>query len=61
MPLSKPPHNVTPNRELRRRRWLKRIEKLVPKMLDKAEKEGDIVVANLGHQRLPDGRASSSR
>jgi hypothetical protein len=36
--------------------WLHRIEHLVPRMLDKAEKEGGIVVANLGHQRLTDRR-----
>jgi hypothetical protein len=32
------------------------IEKLVPKMLAKAEQAGAIVVAKLGHQRLADGR-----
>jgi hypothetical protein len=47
---------VIPNHELRRRRWLKRIEKLVPQMLDKAEKQGGIVAANLGHKCLPGGR-----
>jgi hypothetical protein len=47
---------VTTNPELRQRRWLKRIATLVPQMIDKAEQEGDIVVANLGQKRLPDGR-----
>jgi hypothetical protein len=47
---------VTTNRELRQRRWLKRIERLVPQMLDKAEQKGGIVVASLGQKRLPDGR-----
>jgi hypothetical protein len=32
------------------------IEKLVPKIRVKAEQAGAIVVANLGHQRLADGR-----
>jgi len=50
------PDLATLNRELRRHRWLKRIEQLVPKMLVMTEKEGDIVVANLGQKRLPDGR-----
>ncbi|HKF94599.1 MAG TPA: hypothetical protein VKB96_08360 [Gammaproteobacteria bacterium] len=50
------PDKATLNRELRRHRWLKRIEQLVPKMLLMAEKKGDIVVANLGQKRLPDGR-----
>jgi hypothetical protein len=50
------PDKATLNHELRRHRWLKRVERLVPKMLVMAEKEGDIVVANLGHKRLPDGR-----
>jgi len=50
------PDLATLNRELRRHRWLKRIEQLVPKMLLMAEKKGDIVVANLGQKRLPDGR-----
>ncbi|HKH19633.1 MAG TPA: hypothetical protein VKB53_01775, partial [Gammaproteobacteria bacterium] len=47
---------VTTNRELRQRRWLKRIERLVPQMLEKADQEGGIVVANLGQKHLPDGR-----
>jgi hypothetical protein len=47
---------VTTNRELRQRRWLKRIERLVPQMLDKAEQEGGIVVTQLGKKHLPDGR-----
>ncbi len=50
------PSSVTSNRELRQRRWLKRIAKLVPRMIQQAEKEGSIVVAQLGQKRLPDGR-----
>jgi hypothetical protein len=50
------PDLATLNRELRRHRWLKRIEQLVPKMLVMAEKDGDIVVANLGQKPLSDGR-----
>ncbi len=50
------PSRVTSNRELRQRRWLKRIEKLVPGMIQQAEKEGGIVVAQFGKKRLPDGR-----
>jgi hypothetical protein len=48
--------NITSNYELRQRRWLKRIETLVPRMIEKADKEGDIVVAQLGKKHLPDGR-----
>jgi hypothetical protein len=48
--------NITFNYELRQRRWLKRIETLVPRMIEKADKEGDIVVAQLGKKHLPDGR-----
>jgi hypothetical protein len=48
--------NITSNHELRQRRWLKRIETLVPQMIEKADKEGDIVVAQLGKKHLPDGR-----
>ena len=50
------PDKATLNRELRRHRWLKRIERLVPQMLEKAEQEGGIVVANLGQKHLSDGR-----
>ena len=50
------PSNVTSNYELRQRRWLKRIETLVPQMIEKAEQAGGIVVAQLGKKRLPDGR-----
>jgi hypothetical protein len=50
------PISVTTNPELRQRRWLKRIATLVPQMLDKAGKESDIVVANLGQKKLADGR-----
>ena len=50
------PSNVTSNYELRQRRWLKRIERLVPQMIEKADKEGGIVVAQLGQKHLPDGR-----
>jgi hypothetical protein len=50
------PISVTSNRELRQRRWLKRIAQLVPGMIDKAEKEGGIVVTQLGQKRLSDGR-----
>jgi hypothetical protein len=50
------PDKATLNRELRRHRWLKRVEQLVPKMLVMAEKEGDIVVANLGQKHLSGGR-----
>jgi hypothetical protein len=53
--MSSVPSEVTSHRELRRRRWLKRIEKLVPQMIDKADKEGGIVVAKLGRKRLPNG------
>jgi hypothetical protein len=48
--------NITSNYELRQRRWLKRIETLVPRMIEKADKEGDIVVAQPGKKHLPDGR-----
>jgi len=50
------PSNVTSNRELRQRRWLKRIETLLPQMIEKADQEGGIVVAQLGKKHLPDGR-----
>ncbi len=50
------PSSVTSNRELGQRRWLKRIEKLAPGMIQQAEKEGGIVVAQLGKKRLSDGR-----
>ena len=36
--------------------WWRRIEQLVPMMLDKAEQDGGIVVANLGQKCLPEGR-----
>ena len=47
---------ITSNRELRQRRWLKRIETLLPQMIEKADQEGGIVVAQLGKKHLPDGR-----
>jgi hypothetical protein len=50
------PSNITSNRELRQRRWLKRIETLLPQMIEKADQEGGIVVAQLGKKHLPDGR-----
>ncbi len=50
------PSSVTSNCELRQRRGLKRIEKLVPGMIQQAEKEGGIVVTQLGKKRLSDGR-----
>jgi hypothetical protein len=40
--------NITSNRELRQRRWLKRVETLVPRMIDKVVQQGGILVANLG-------------
>ena len=51
---SSPDNSVVPHGELRRRRWLKRVEKLVPEMIDLAEKEGGLVVAELGRKRLSD-------
>ena len=50
------PSNITSNRELRQRRWLKLIETLLPQMIEKADQEGGIVVAQLGKKHLPDGR-----
>jgi hypothetical protein len=50
------PSSVTSNRELRQGRWLKRIEKLVPGMIQQAEKEGGTVSAQLGKKCLSDGR-----
>jgi hypothetical protein len=40
--------NITSNHELRQRRWLKRFETLVPRMIDKVVQQGGILVANLG-------------
>ena len=56
MPAANDLTEVASNRELRRRRWWHRIEQLVPMMLDKAEQDGGIVVANLGQKCLPEGR-----
>lgn len=48
--------NIISNLKLRQCRWLKRTEKIVPHMVEKADKEGGIVVAQLGKKRLSDTR-----
>lgn len=48
--------NPTTNLELRQRRWLKRIQDLIPQSMAVLEKKGGIVVSKLGRKRLPDGR-----
>jgi hypothetical protein len=40
--------SIVSNRELRQRRWLKRVETLVPRMINKVVQQGGILVANLG-------------
>ena len=45
-------NSLIPHCEPRWRRRLKRIEKLVPELIDLAEKEGGLVVAELGRKRL---------
>jgi phage terminase Nu1 subunit (DNA packaging protein) len=40
--------NITSNRKLRQRRWLKPIETVILRTIDKVEKQGMIVVANRG-------------
>jgi len=47
---------LTANRELRQRRWLKRIQELVPQSMAVLAEKGGIVVSKLGRKRLPDGR-----
>jgi hypothetical protein len=46
------PDSVVLHGELRQRRWLKRVEKLVAEMINLAEKDRGIVVAQLGKKRL---------
>ena len=56
MSKSSPDNSLIPHCEQRWRRRLKRVEKLVPEMIDMAEKDGGIVVAQLGRKRLSDTR-----
>jgi hypothetical protein len=44
------------DRELRPRRLLKRIEKLIPQMIEKLDKKGGIVVAKLRRKYLSGDR-----
>jgi hypothetical protein len=48
--------NTTPNRELRQRRLLKQIEKLIPQMIEEPERGNAICTSRLGVERLSDGR-----
>jgi hypothetical protein len=56
MPSPDEPDKITPKRKLRQRRWLKRIETLIPQMFDTAKQKGGTTVAYLGQRPLPDGR-----
>jgi hypothetical protein len=44
--------NLVSDRELRQRRLLKRLEQLIPQMIEKLDKKGGIVVAKLGRKHL---------